>query len=167
MGDIWMTLWLEMIVLLVQTSIKVLPSRQLQSQEFLNSVPGAKVVLFGSDKKVSVPWGKEKPHPFGVDLCSICWIKYRKLLDNASTDSYLSPRTQLIKMVLECRMMVFPPLPPPSFFFLSHLFSKSKQYPHFRLWICFHQSLIPIEIKTGSLGLLRSMAVGGEQAEQV
>lgn len=129
MGDIWMTLWLEMIVLLVQTSIKVLPSRQLQSQEFLNSVPGAKVVLFGSDKKVSVPWGKEKPHPFGVDLCSICWIKYRKLLDNASTDSYLSPRTQLIKMVLECRMMVFPPLPPPLFFSFL-IFSLSQSNTH-------------------------------------
>lgn len=129
MGDIWMTLWLEMIVLLVQTSIKVLPSRQLQSQEFLNSVPGAKVVLSGSDKKVSVPWGKEKPHPFGVDLCSICWIKYRKLLDNASTDSYLSPRTQLIKMVLECRMMVFPPLPPPLFFSFL-IFSLSQSNTH-------------------------------------
>lgn len=129
LGDIWMTLWLEMIVLLVQTSIKVLPSRQLQSQEFLNSVPGANVVLSGSDKKVSVPWGREKPHPFGVDLCSICWIKYRKLLDNASTDSHLSPRTQLIKTVLECRMMVFPPLLSP-FFFSFLIFSPSQSNTH-------------------------------------
>lgn len=61
-----------MIRLPAQTSIKVLPSSQLPSQEFLNSVPREKVLLSASDKKVSVPWGKEKPHPSGLDLCSIC-----------------------------------------------------------------------------------------------